>query len=180
MKTSERLGWEGLLRWLAWMVAIAWFLFAVSRLHAQTLELPPAAAYYELGVFRPAVSLTTPFTTTRVTLAMLSCGRLPREEAPDNAPNPTGFQWMDPNDATKVCLIDAPTVALSLPLAVGYRAAVRAVAENGSASGWVFAPTTFRRAPRGLPCPNGQPGVLFTGENDIDGKPVRLTICVSQ
>lgn len=163
------------------LLAIGLLLLAAALTYAQTPPiLPPAAAYYEQGIFRAAVSLTTPFSVTRLTPELLSCGRLPTEPAPDNAPNPTMMAWTDPADTSKECRVTIGPSVIALPIGVNYRVAVRAVSADGSASAWSFAPQTFRRAPRGLPCPNGLPGVLFQGENDIDGKPVHLTICVSQ
>lgn len=159
---------------------IASYLLASASLAAQVLPVP--ADHYELGIFRAAVSMTTPFTTTVYPPALVSCGRLPSERAPDGTPNPRGFAWTDPADATKECRIEASTPVIELPLGVGYRVAVRAIGADGTPSAWTFAPESFRRAPRGLPCTgaNGLPGVLFVGENDLAGKPVRLTICVQQ
>jgi hypothetical protein len=163
-----------------------WALLGLAFLAAQAAAqtpMPPPASYYEIGIFRTAVSLATPFTTTRILPEMLTCGRLKREEAPDNTPNPTTFAWSDPNDLTKDCVVEAPTVAIALPIGVQYKAAVRAVSDVGGVlnpSAWSFQQFTFRRAPRGRPCPNGEPGVLVRGEADLNGKPVQISLCVNQ
>lgn len=174
------------------LLLLAAALPAVAQVPASTTPaLPtgiPKATRYELGIWRsPADPATTPpWQLTQFPVPTLSCGRLPMEDAPDNVPNPTRASFQDVDDPTKVCVIDVSPVIIGLPLGVGYRFALRAVAPNtldptlDVKSEWAIWPKTFRRAPRGLPCPNGLPGVLFTGENDIDGKPVHLTICVSQ
>jgi hypothetical protein len=142
--------------------------------------LPTPAHHYELGIFRPAVSTVTPFSTAVLTPELVSCGHRPSDDPPDGTPNPTVFEWTDPADATMACRISAATAVLSLPIDVNYRGAVRAIGADGTPSAWVLSKNTFRRAPRGLPCPNGQPGVQVSGEADLNGKPVQISLCVNQ
>jgi hypothetical protein len=147
--------------------------------------LPPPADHYEVGVFQEpplATQASTPFSRTVITNNLVKCGYPfgPDDPPPDDIANPTVLLWDDPasgTPATKFCKVSAPTIVLSLPLGVNYRAGIRAVAADGTVSAWGFSLNLFRRASRGFPCPNG-PGVQFIGENDIDGKPVRVTICV--
>lgn len=169
-------------------VALALVLVPASAAAQPLPTTTPAPSYYEFAIFRPAVSMTTPFTVTRINLEIVSCGRFISERAPDGSPNPTTLVWDDPNDPTKECRVAAPTAILSLPLGTGYRAALRAVVLvddilTGTKvplySAWAFDDTTFRRAPRGMPCPNGQPGTLFTTEADVNGKPVQLSACIN-
>lgn len=165
------------------MKSLALVLLASVALHAQAA--PPPADHYEVGIFRPAASMTTPFTVTVITNNLVKCGYPfgPDDPPPDNIPNPTTLIWDDPasgTPATKFCKVSIPAVVLSLPLGVDYRAALRAVAADGTPSAWGFSLNSFRRAPRGLPCPNGQPGVLVSGEADLNGAPVQISICVNR
>lgn len=174
------------LLWFPWRfvlfgLCLAAFLFAVAHLGAQAM--PPPADHYEVGVFRatdPIGPDATPFSRTIVTAEMVSCGHRLSDDPPDNVPNPTVLSWTDPADSSKECRVSAPTIVLSLPLGVGYRAAVRAVLPDGTGSVWSFKSNTFRRAPRGLPCPNGQPGIMVSGESDLNGKPVQVQLCINQ
>lgn len=150
----------------------------------QVTGIPPPPDHYEVGVFRPAVSTTTPFTVTRLTSDLVKCGYPfgPDDPAADNIPNPTTLIWDDPasgTPATKFCKVTVPTIVLSLPLGTNYRAGLRAVAADGTMSTWAMSLNTFRRAPRGTPCPDGTPGVMVTGEADLNGNPVRISLCVN-
>lgn len=133
--------------------------------------------HYELGMFR-AGNVTTPFSLTQYPLDRVSCGHLKSEEAIDGTPNPTMLAFDDPADPSKECRADVRTAVISLPLGTGYKAALRAVAADGQVSAWDFIAFTFRRAPRGQPCPGGLPGVLITGEADLNGSVVSMAICV--
>lgn len=156
-------------------------LLAASSAGAQDLpNFPPPAHHYELAVFRFAVSQTIPFSITVLTPELVSCGHRPSDDPIDGVPNPTVFEWEDPSDSTKACRVTATSVVLSLPLGTNYRGGVRAVSALGVATEWVLSTNTFRRAPRGLSCPNGQPGVLVNGEADLNGKPVQISLCVNQ
>lgn len=167
--------------WVLWAGLALLFGWSVSRLSAQTL--PPPADYYEVGVFRSTDTIgptATPFTTTRLTVEMLSCNHRKSDDPANNVPNPTTFLWDDPDHPGMECRVLAPGVALSLPLGVSYRAAVRAVTVGGAFGSWSYTANTFRRAPRGLPCPAGQPGVMVSGEADLNGRPVQVQLCVNQ
>lgn len=159
------------------MKALALAVLLAVPLAAQVV--PPPADHYDVGIFRPAVSLVTPFSVTALTNNFVSCGHRKSDDTPDNVPNPTLLLWDDPSGVgTLECRVTIGPIVIGLPLGTGYQAALRTVAPDGTPSAWVFDPHTFRRAPRGLPCANGLPGVQFVGENDVDGKPVKLTICV--
>lgn len=172
---------------IALLLASLWF---ATRAGAQVPELPrpelaAAIARYEVGVFARGTS-ETPLSLTQYPLDLVSCNRLPTEDAPDGVANPAILAWEDPGNPSRMCRVNGATMFLSMPIDYGYRVAVRAIGYPNIITGtpaqvsdWAFWPKTWRRAPRGFPCPNGQPGVLFVGENDIDGKPVRLSICVS-
>lgn len=163
-------------------------LYAPADLIAMTVapggaaQEPPTVPtdHYELGMFRSTDAQTptaTPFSTTVITPAMISCGHRRSDDPVDGIPNPSEFAWFDPADVTKECRVAAPTAVLSLPLGVGYRPGLRAVATDGTRSAWTFALTTFRRAPRGLPCAGGT-GVELSVSVDINGKPVIATLCL--
>lgn len=143
--------------------------------------LSPPIAYYELGVFRPAVSTTVPFSLTRYTPDHVSCGHIPLagDPTPDNVPNPALLQFEDPTDPIRDCTADIRSVVLGLPLGADYTLGLRAIGSDGKFSPWGMATPSFRRAPRGQPCPGGQPGVLIQGEADLNGQPVRMTLCVN-
>lgn len=152
-------------------------------LFAQAAPIP--TDHYEVAVFRPAVSMTTPFSVTRLTNNLVKCGYPfgPDDPPSDNIANPTTLIWDDPasgTPATKYCKATVPTMVLALPLGFDYRGALRSVAADGTTSAWAFSVNTFSRAPRGLPCPNGQPGILVSGEADLNGQPIQLTICVNR
>lgn len=146
----------------------------------QVTVLPGNVNHVELGIFRPTISMETPFTTTQYPASLITCGHLKTEDPVDGVPNPTLMTWDDPSDVTKECRAGITTPVLSLPLGVGYRAAIRYIYNDGSSGAWSFAPYTFRRAPRGQPCANNTPGVLIVGEADINGNPVRISLCVQQ
>lgn len=172
----------------AWQVEVALLLMClglfIASLTLLRAQVPADVDHYEVAVFREppvATQASTPFSRTVVNTAIVKCGygRGP-DPLEQNVPNPTTLVFDDPGDATKDCRVTVPSIALSLPLGVNYRAAMRAVNAAGVSSDWGFARNTFRRAPRGLPCPNGQPGILVQGEADLNGKPVQIAICVNQ
>lgn len=136
----------------------------------------PVTDHYELGMFRTGD--VTPFSLTQYPLDRVSCGHLKSEPAADGSPNPRTMSFDDPADAAKECRLDVTTPVLSLPLGIGYRAALRAVTSGGVLSAWDYTTVTFRRAPRGQPCPGGLPGVLIQGEADLNGSVVSMAICV--
>lgn len=155
-------------------------MFLASVLLILQIVTPPVTVTkYELGIFASGVSPTTgsPFQITVYPLALVSCGHLVSETAVDNVPNPEVFVFDDPNAAGKECRINVRTVVASLPLGTGYHAALRSVQSDDQRSSWTLIPYTFRRAPRGFPCAMGT-GVESNVEADINGKPVRLTICI--
>lgn len=135
--------------------------------------------HYELGMFR-AGNLVTPFSLTQYPLDRVSCGHLKTEDPVDGIPNPAMMSFVDPADATKECRADIRTPVISLPLGAGYKGGIRSVDAQGNTSVWNFTPFTFRRAPRGQPCPGGMPGVLIVGEADLNGAVVSLSICVQR
>lgn len=150
---------------------------ALPALLALQVAATPPTDHYELGMFRSG-QLTTPYSLTQYPLDRVSCGHIKSEEAPDGVPNPTVLTFIDPADDTKECRLDVRTAVISLPLGTGYKAALRSVASDGTVSTWGYIPFTFRRAPRGLPCLGGLPGVLIQGEADLNGNVVTMAICV--
>lgn len=155
-------------------------LYTAAELQVVTVEPadPTVIDHWEVGIFRPLVSLITPFSVTSYPLTLVSCGHLKQEEAPENAPNPVSFSWDDPADPALSCIIDTKTLVASLPLGVGYKAGARACNAANVCSPWSLLSRTFRRAPRGIPCPTG--GTQSTVDVDIDGQPVHVTICVQR
>lgn len=148
----------------------------LSLLLTFALQIAPVD-HYELGMFR-AGNVTTAYSLTQYPMERVSCGHLKTEPSPDGVPNPIAMSFDDPADATKECRIDVRTAVLSLPLGTGYKAALRYVRADGVMSSWDFIPNTFRRAPRGQPCPGGMPGVLISGEADLNGSVVTMSLCV--
>lgn len=137
------------------------------------------ADFYELGLFRGS-DLITPISVTAIAKGRFTCGLLPREPVAANAPNPLWIDWEDPANPKLVCRASMLAAVLALPVGTNYRAAIRSVAAKVAPSPWEFEPNVFRRASRGQPCPNNQPGVWVTAEADLNGKPVTLSVCIAQ
>lgn len=161
-------------------------------LDAQSLVITDAfgkpIAAYEVGVWRAADDITKPpFVLTQLSPQFFTCGRTAvvfSDESASGIPNPETLIWDDDSQPGKYCSAKISSIVFPLPIATNYKLALRAVGVDGLTSSWMFphgadgAIVTWRRAPRGIPCPNGQPGVLVTERADINGKDTLVQLCI--
>lgn len=120
---------------------------------------PEPTINYTLAVY--ASTATDPNTSPHVgtdvvyPVAIVQCGLTPKATPPASINNPTHSRFDDPADATKDCEVNMLTQVAALPVANGYKAAIKANGATTSSLYSGFSSNSFNRVPVAPPLVTG-------------------------